>query len=109
MSQLNQKDSNFKYQQIESTEDFNIVTASCLVKISELNKFEVGIGTFVSVKAKITSGNVPMKMVHTRYGQNIGIKEDHVLENESGNISFNIWVDSKVWKTTQVIISESYS
>lgn len=109
VSKLSQYDINFKYQQIKSKEDFIIPTVSCLVKISEFNECEVGTGSFFSVKTKLTFGNVPVKMAQTRYGKDVKVKEDCVLENESGNISFNIWVDSKVWKTTQVIISESHS
>ena len=43
VSKLNQKDMNFKYKQIERKEDFNIPTMSSLVKISELNEYEVGL------------------------------------------------------------------
>ena len=60
VSKLNQKDMNFKYKQIERKEDFNIPTMSSLVKISELNMKR----DFFSVKAKLTFGNVPIKMVH---------------------------------------------
>ena len=34
---------NFKYKQIERKEDFNILTMSSLVKISELNEYEAGL------------------------------------------------------------------
>ena len=84
MSKVNQYDINFKYYQIESKKDFNIPTVYSLVKISELNECEVGTGTFFSAKAKLTSGDVPMKMVYTRYGKDIGLKEDCVLVDESG-------------------------
>ena len=43
VSKLNQKDMNFKYKQIERKEDSNIPTMSSLVKISELNEYEVGL------------------------------------------------------------------
>lgn len=49
----------------------------------------MGTGTFFSVKAKLILGDVPMKMVHTRYGKDVGVKEDCVLEDESGNTSFH--------------------
>ena len=84
MSKVNQYDINFKYYQMESKKDFNISTVYILVKISELNECEVATGTFFSAKAKLTSGDVPMKMVYTRYGKGIGLKEDCVLVDESG-------------------------
>ena len=93
VSKLSQYDINFKYQQIKSKEDFIIPTVSCLVKISEFNECEVGTGSFFSVKTKLTFGNVPVKMAQTRYGKDVKVKEDCVLENESGNISFHIWDD----------------
>ena len=84
MSKVNQYDINFKYYQMESKKDFNVSTVYILVKISELNECEVATGTFFSAKAKLTSGDVPMKMVYTRYGKGIRLKEDCVLVDESG-------------------------
>ena len=83
----------FKYQQIESKEDFNIPIVSSLVKISELNECDVGTRNFSSVKTKLTFGDVQIKMVQTRYGKDVEVKDDCVLENESGNITFHIWDD----------------
>ena len=93
VTKLNQYDINFKYRQVERTEDSNIPTVSSLVKISELNECEVAMGTFFSVNAKLIVGDEPMKMVRTRYGKESEVKEDCWLEDESGSISFHIWDD----------------
>ena len=91
VAKLNNYDVNFQYQEMENPEHSNAPTISKLVQISELNDCEVATGTFFSVKAILAIGDFPMKMVVTKFGKDMGVKEDCYLEDESGGICFHIW------------------